>query len=156
MLKPKIFRRRSRCPLDLAGALPLAGALKRTPGPAAVRRSAQASLAQLSWIVNIISCPGSCRTNTKPVPTGLDPFIWPIGSIFAQKVEQNLGYFSKNFLKFEPSLSQIWDILKNRPIHIPNFAFYKAHSYTKRLILLPTCWCHESRRVFCTATPGFI
>ena len=32
-------------------------------------------------------------------------------------------FFPKIFLKFEPILAQI---LKTRPIHIPNFAFYKG------------------------------
>ena len=53
-------------------------------------------------------------------------------------------------------LSQFWlkfgQILKNRPILIPDFAFYKGHSYTKRLILLPILAAHP-RRVFCTKYP---
>ena len=65
---------------------------------------------------------------------------WPIhiltGPILGQ-ILSKITQFFQNFPKFEPILAQIWEILKNWSIHIPNSAFTRGHSYTKRLILLP-------------------
>ena len=75
------------------------------------------------------------------------PIHIPIGPIWAKSPK-----FSIIFL----NLSQFWlkfgKILKNQLIHVPNFAFYMDHSYTKRLILLPMMAAHPYR-VFCTEYP---
>ena len=53
------------------------------------------------------------------------PIHIPIGPIFGQILSKSPD-FSKIFL----NLSQFWlkfgELLKNQPIHIPNFAFYKG------------------------------
>ena len=53
------------------------------------------------------------------------PIHIPIGPIFGQILNKITRFF-QNFLKFEPILAQISEFLKNQPIHIPNFAFYKG------------------------------
>ena len=53
------------------------------------------------------------------------PIHIPIGSIFGQILSKITRFF-QNFLKFEPILAQISEFLKNQPIHIPNFTFYKG------------------------------
>ena len=49
------------------------------------------------------------------------PIHIPIGPIFGQILSKITRFF-QNFLKFE----QFGDLLKNQPIHIPNFAFYRG------------------------------
>ena len=80
-----------------------------------------------------------------------DPFIYQSVQFWA-KFWAKSPDFSNIFL----NLSQFWlkfgELLKNRPILIPNFAFYKEYSYTKRLILLPMLVAHP-HRVFGTEYP---
>ena len=51
-----------------------------------------------------------------------DPFIYQ-STQFLEKFWAKSNNFSKIFLNI---LAQIWKILKNQPIYIPNFAFYKG------------------------------
>ena len=85
------------------------------------------------------------------VPRKSNPFIYQSAQFWA-KFWTKLAIFSKILL----NLSQLWlkfgQILQNRPIHIPHFAFDKGYSCTKRLILLPMLAAHPCR-VFCTKYP---
>ena len=67
-----------------------------------------------------------------------DPFIYLSAQFWAKSYSK-----SPNFSKM---LTQIWRNFENGFIyifrHIPNFAFVRCHSYTKRLILLPILAAH--------------
>ena len=90
-----------------------------------------------------------CEIESRPIQIQIPTFQekvthsytnWP--NFWAQFWAYIIAWFFQNSLKFEP-------ILKNWPIYTPNSAFYKGHSYTKRLILLPMLMACP-HRVFCT------
>ena len=86
------------------------------------------------------------------INTNCNPFIYQSVQFWA-KLWAKSPDCSKTFLNLSQFWLQFGKILKNRPIHIPNFAFHKgSFVYPKRLILLPMLVAHL-RMVFCTEDP---
>ena len=74
----------------------------------------------------------------------------PISPILGQ-ILSKIAQFFQNVLKYEQSLAQIWENFESRPIHTPNFAFYKE-SYTKHWFFY-SCWQHVPVGSFVLSTP---
>ena len=91
-----------------------------------------------------------CRSEfeSRPIQIKSDPFIYTF-------IYQSAQFWAKFWAK-SPNFSKILvgKILKNLPIHTPNFAFYKGS-----LILISRgwfcypCWQHIPAKVFCTEYP---
>ena len=79
------------------------------------------------------------------------PIHIPIVPILCQ-ILSKITQFSKTFLKLSHFWLKFGNILKNRPIHIPNFTFYKG-SFIYQEADFSTRVGATSPRVFCTEYP---